>query len=48
MKTEWIYKMPQTIREARKQVYECVWVFYAEERRHVTNGYQTPYEAYYG
>lgn len=48
MKTEWLYQMPLTIREARKLIYEYVWAFYAKERRHAANGYQTPYEVYYG
>ena len=47
MKTEWLYKMPKTIKEAKQLVYEYVWDFYAKKRRHASNGYRTPYEVYY-
>lgn len=48
LKTEWIFKQPRTIIEAKQLVFEYVWSFYPKKRPHSSNKYLTPYEVYYG
>lgn len=48
MKTEWLKEKYDTIEEAKKDVQEYVWSFYARKRPHATNGYLTPWEYYNG
>lgn len=46
LKTEWIFKKPRTINEAKGLIYEYVWDFYTKKRPHASNNYLTPYEIY--
>lgn len=47
LKTEWLYRKPKTIKEAKQRVYNYVWNFYAKKRPHASNNYLTPFEVYY-
>lgn len=42
MKTEWLREEYNTIKEAKRDVYEYVWHFYPRERPHKTLNYLTP------
>lgn len=46
LKTEWLFKKPNTIAEAKCLVYEYVWDFYTKKRPHASNNYLTPQEVY--
>lgn len=48
LKTEWLYRKPKTINEAKLRIYQYVWEFYTKKRPHETNNYMTPHEIYYG
>ena len=46
LKTEWLFRKPNTIAEAKCLVYEYVWDFYTKKRPHASNNYLTPQEVY--
>ena len=46
LKTEWLFRKPNTIDEAKYLVYEYVWDFYTKKRPHASNNYLTPQEVY--
>lgn len=43
LKTDWLFKKPLTINEAKTLVYKYVWYFYPKIRPHALNNYLTPY-----
>lgn len=47
LKTEWLYRKPKTIKEAKQRIYNYVWNFYAKKRPHASNNYLTPFEVYH-
>lgn len=47
MKAEWLSEKYDTIQQAKRDVYEYVWLFYPKERPHETFGYLTPSEFYH-
>lgn len=46
MKTEWTRKRYDTMKAAKKDIYEYVWSFYLKLRPHASLGYLTPAEYY--